>query len=369
MKRTNGYVVGRKTVRGIPTWSVKVQDDSHPLNGTKLSVVGDAPNLRPALDVDFLVLEQDGLSIAADVSPRGVVSAQLEGTKQMVRTSIRRYGAIIAIAVIAVVVVFMAVFARQNSQEVSDKLLVGRVELVLIGLKVTAFSTMVPDIVVREAMHNRWRTYSAYKAALDHNFCLPIFGSRHDSKEDRRCYNALYDAKTGSAAEGRLKRDGLPVGLARPVKLLYETVTEKGRKFLGQPDNLVPFYRAKKPVILAEFRTLTAPQQMGMVEDAKNFRRALELWRDDSSVRQLAEQLVSIEEKYYSQTDVKRWNDQETSARIDTLYVQLDKLVPTGHVGESRELIQFVHRRAKEGGMRLVKAYIEVVDDFLAAVT
>src|SRR3989344_6998881 len=83
MKRTNGYVVGRKTVRGIPTWSVKVQYDSHPLNGQKLNVVGNAPNLRPALDVDFLVLEQGGLSIAADVSPRGVVSAHEEGIKQM----------------------------------------------------------------------------------------------------------------------------------------------------------------------------------------------------------------------------------------------------------------------------------------------
>lgn len=227
MKRTNGYVVGRKTVRGIPTWSVKVQDDSHPLNGQKLNVVGDAPNIRPALDVDFLILEQDGLSIAADVSPRGVVSAQLEGTKQMVQTSIRRYGAIIATAVIAAIVILMAVFARQNSQEVSDKLLVGRVQLALVGLKATTFEAMVPDIVVREAMHNRWRTYSAYKAALDHNFCLPVFGQRHDSAEDRRCYNALYDAKTGFMAESRLKGDGLPVELAQPVKLLRETLIEK----------------------------------------------------------------------------------------------------------------------------------------------
>lgn len=344
MERTNGYVVGHKTVRGVSTWSVKIQDDSHPLNGQKLNVVGNAPNLRPALDVDFLVLEQNGLSIAADVSPRGVVSAQLEGTKQMVKNSVRKYAAYVIGAIFALTIsgTLLAMYVRFNSQEVKEQFVEFKVATTLKHLKTMSFTDMVTEQVIRQTIRGGVSTYAARAAVFDAHLC-PTFGSKYWDKNSK-CFDVLYASNSGRP-KVYLEGTGVPETVISPINTFRATATAKAREYLSDPKRLEEFYIRWESVIVDELRKASPDLRRQILGDINAF----EAYLLKPEVKQAYEAHKKALDEMLS--DTKRNStpyEKETTPyqRYDIAWKEFNDLVP----GYTRT-IAFAARREAEGGV------------------
>ena len=307
MKRTNGYVVGRKTVRGIPTWSVKVQDDSHPLNGQKLNVVGNAPNLRPALDVDFLVLEQGGLSIAADVSPRGVVSAHEEGIKQMRKSAWKMVAALVALMLI--IGSGAAWFTKPwKIKSLQDQFLEFKVASVLNKFEGMSFVDMVPDSVVRQAVLDPiGGTYGARKAVWDKFLCGPVWNQKHDDMLDghhnSKCFDALYSSGHVGPDNVLYRDAGIPLSVAPMIEKMRSFAAETARGYLLNPDRLVDFYKVRKNVAIKAFLEMDPEERPWRIEELRSMKNTIELFIDSTEVRQLHRAYIQAEHDWMAWVD------------------------------------------------------------------
>jgi len=363
MKRVNGYVIGRKSHHGISTWSVRIREEGHELNGQKLIVasVAKGVTLSNGLDVDFLFVNRSGLPMAADVSPRGVVSAHEEGTKAMIRSTGMRIALYSIAAAIAVgMMVYAVMFAQINP--LKDSLLEVRVSMALRAIQATtSFDELIPDNLIAQAVMHGGTTYAAREAFYDEHMC-PAFGDtmsdygNADKPGPRKCWNAVYDAKLLNA-EDSLKRDGLPGSIGLAMKMFRSTAFEAARKYLSNPGRLHVLYEKKKAVASANFRMLDRETQKSQIENIRQAKAAFDRWLADPAVREANANYLKAQKAHYAlEYGVPGY--EEAYQADQEAFRALERF---GNV----YWIQYAARRFAEGGDTLVWEYAWMAGDTL----
>ncbi len=353
MKRTQGYVVGRSTLKGILAWVVRVMQEGHEADGKKLRVssIQSGVQLSPGLDVDFFLQTSNGQTTACDVALRVVTETKQKGTIQMRRT-------LLSVAVMLLAILGLLGYLASQSKTFQDQILELRLESAISTLKGMTFAEMVSDDAIRSAIKGKWPGVRSGKVAVFNKYLCPVFGDS-DAEAHERCYDALYASGGDGTSENYwYEKAGIPGKLAPRVAYFRQLMLDKARAELRNPQALWAFYQGKKPVAIGVFRSMGAEWQAEVRANLREIKNAFERF-SDPAMRSAIEAHIAGERAW--------WNDGKiVDSNWEPMRQATDELARLNNDGRYGDVL-FINRRFTEGGDALVQMYLRIVDDLLKA--
>jgi len=360
MERVTGYVVGRKTVHGVSTWTVGTRENGELVRKFRVASVSSGVVLWPGLDVDFLTQENNGQTVAVDVAPRVVTETRKQGKRDMKRTIL------ISIAALMVVVALLLGHLAMQSKMFRDQVLELRLENAISTLKGMTLGEMISDeIVMKAIVDSYWggNMHSARQMVLDQHLC-PVFGDSYGS-ENSRCYSALYaSGGDGTGENYHYDRAGIPGNLAPRVSYFRSLMLDKARVVLKDPDSLWAFYQAKKRAAVKAFHEST-PEQQGYTRTKLAEAKVAFAKFGDPDLRSALDASVAADAAWWNKGNVDRSKWDAMRAAEKELSEEAERL------GTNAYYVSFANRRFMEGGRfvtggpRLIATWLRVIDDLI----
>jgi hypothetical protein len=249
-----------------------------------------------------------------------------------------------------------------------------RLENATATVRDTSFDRLISDDVVRQTLNDRnGGLYGARKAFFDKYLCGPVFGDKHDDRDEKRgensvCFDVLY-VDGGANVEWWYSKRNLPISVAPLVSLFRSVTTQRARQYLVDPDRLRGLYKAHESMAVNHIRSLAADEQSKTVEWLRSLHMAFSTFY--SVEVQDAYALVLKTERDWLENNRKERALGETTTKRS----MDDDLRPFRVWEEAKDKLRatspdlmatmFAGRRHEEGGRVLVEAYAAIFAELI----